>query len=161
MTNQHVHFEPRAIQTLERLVREPTARMNERTIQGVVDLVTNPDNPPCCLAAQSLLAWRCLGEPPHQELVERRAAAEVAVRDRFERTVSEEDLPPDADPGALVRFVLTVTWPIWASSKWSQSYRNPTSCSDGTASLSNIKYRLSANDQTQRKRELQETFYDQ
>lgn len=92
-------------------LEEPTARrVIERMMQGVVDLVTNPDNPPSCLVAQSLLACADPDDPLHQELVERRAADEIAIRDRFERAVSEGDLPSDADPAALARFVLTVNF---------------------------------------------------
>lgn len=90
-------------------LEEPTAqRVIERMMQGVVDLVTNPGNPSSCLVAQSLLACADPDDPLHQELVERRAADEIAIRDRFERAVSEGDLPPDANPATLARFVLTV-----------------------------------------------------
>jgi AcrR family transcriptional regulator len=90
-------------------VEEPTARRAiERMMQGAVDLVTNPGNPSSCLFTQSLLACADPDDPLHQELAERRAAGEIAIRDRFERAVSEGDLPPDADPATLARFVLTV-----------------------------------------------------
>lgn len=90
-------------------VEEPTARRAiERMMQGAVDLVTNPGNPSSCLFTQSLLASADPDDPLHQELVERRVASEIAIRDRFERAVSEGDLPPDADPAALARFVQTV-----------------------------------------------------
>lgn len=90
-------------------LEEPTVRRaSERMMQGIVDLVTNPGNPSICLVTQSLLACADPDDPLHQELVERRAADEIAMRDRFERAISEGDLPPDADPAALARFVLTV-----------------------------------------------------
>ncbi|MBD1871334.1 TetR/AcrR family transcriptional regulator [Cyanobacteria bacterium FACHB-471] len=90
-------------------LEEPTARrVIERIMQGVVELVTNPNNPSSCLVAQSLLTFADPDDPLHQELVERRAADELAIRDRFERAASEGDLPPDADPADLARFVLTV-----------------------------------------------------
>ncbi|BAC89361.1 TetR/AcrR family transcriptional regulator [Gloeobacter violaceus] len=90
-------------------LEEPTARrVIERMMQGVVDLVTNPGNPSRCLVTQSLLACAEPEDPLHQELAERRAAGEIAIRARFERALSEGDLPPDADPAALARFVLTV-----------------------------------------------------
>jgi AcrR family transcriptional regulator len=90
-------------------LEEPTARrVIEQMMQGVVDLLTNPGNPSSCLMTQSLLACADPDDPLHQELAERRAAGEIAMRDRFERAVSEGDLPPDADPATLARFVLTV-----------------------------------------------------
>ena len=48
--------------------------------------------------------------PLHQELVERRISSEAAICDRFERAVLEGDLPSDADPAALARFVFTVNF---------------------------------------------------
>lgn len=90
-------------------LEEPTARrVIERIMQGVVDLVTNPGNPSSCLMTHSLLACADPDDPLHQELAERRAAGEIAIRDRFARAISEGDLPSDADPAALARFVLTV-----------------------------------------------------
>jgi AcrR family transcriptional regulator len=92
-------------------LEEPTARRAiERMMQGGVDLVTNPGNPSSCLAVQSLLACADPDDPLHQELAERRAASELAIRVRFERAISEGDLPPDADPAALARFVVTVNF---------------------------------------------------
>ncbi|MBD0303161.1 MAG: hypothetical protein ICV85_13615 [Tolypothrix sp. T3-bin4] len=35
-------------------------------------------------------------------------SGEIAIRDRFERAVSSGDLPSDADPAALTRFVVTL-----------------------------------------------------
>jgi AcrR family transcriptional regulator len=90
-------------------LEEPTVRrVIERMMQGVVDLVTNPGNPSSCLMTQSLLACADPEDPLHQELLERQAAGEIAIRDRFERAVFEGDLPSDADPATLARFVLTV-----------------------------------------------------
>ena len=92
-------------------LEEPTARSAiERMMQVGVDLVTDPGNPSTCLMAQSLLACADPDDPLHQELAERRAAGELAIRARFERAVAEGDLPPDADPAALARFVLTVNF---------------------------------------------------
>ncbi|NJR60270.1 MAG: TetR/AcrR family transcriptional regulator [Cyanobacteria bacterium CRU_2_1] len=102
-------FHDRHTTYLPDALEEPTARrVIERMMQGIVNLVTNPGNPSCCLVTQSLLAFADPDDPLHQELVERRAAGEIAIRDRLERAVSEGDLPPDADPAALARFVLTV-----------------------------------------------------
>lgn len=92
-------------------LEEPTARrVIERMMQGVVDLVTNPGNPSSCLMTHSLLACADPHDPLHQELVERQTAAEIAICDRFERSISEGDLPPDADPATLARFVFTVNF---------------------------------------------------
>ena len=42
------------------------------------------------------------------ELASRRAASVVILRKRFERALAEGDLPKDADPAGLARFVATV-----------------------------------------------------
>ena len=47
-------------------------------------------------------------DPIRQELNARRAAAEAALRERFERAKSEGDLPPDDDPADLARYLATV-----------------------------------------------------
>jgi hypothetical protein len=43
------------------------------------------------------------------ELCARRAANEKTIRERLKRAKTEGDLPKDADPAALARFVATVT----------------------------------------------------
>ncbi len=96
---------------LREALEEPTARrVIERMMHGVVDLVTNPCNPSGCLFAQSMLSCADPDDPLHQELADRRVSGEVAIRNRFERAVSEGDLPSDADPAALARFVVTVNF---------------------------------------------------
>ncbi len=49
-------------------------------------------------------------DPLHEELAKRRVSGEIAIRDRFERALSEGDLPSDADPAALACFVVTVNF---------------------------------------------------
>lgn len=96
---------------LQEALEEPTAhRVIERMMQSVVDLVTNPGNPSGCLFAQSLLTCADPDNPLYQDLAQRRAAGELAIRNRFERATLEGDLPPDADPAVLARFVVTVNF---------------------------------------------------
>ncbi len=96
---------------LREALEEPTARrVIERMMHGVVDLVTNPCNPSGCLFAQSMLSCADPDDPLHEELAKRRMSGEIAIRDRFERALSEGDLPSDADPAALACFVVTVNF---------------------------------------------------
>ena len=96
---------------MRQALEEPTARrVIERMMHGVVDLLTNPDNPPRCLFAQTVLSCADPSDPLHQDLAKRRVLIEVTIRDRFERAMAEGDLPSDTDPTTLARFVLTVNF---------------------------------------------------
>jgi len=88
---------------------EPTARgVAQRLLRGSADLLTDPRNPPGCLMVQGALACSESAESIRRELVARRAAAEVALRRRFERALTDGDLPADAAPADLARYLVTV-----------------------------------------------------
>jgi len=88
----------------------PTARaVAETLLHGVADLRENPDRPPGCLTVQGALSCSAEAEPIRQELAARRAATEAALRQRFERARAEGDLPEQADPAALARYLTTLT----------------------------------------------------
>jgi AcrR family transcriptional regulator len=90
-------------------LHEPTARaVAERLLGGALGLLTDPRNPPGCLLVQGALACGEPAESVRRELVSRRLAGEVAVRQRFERARAEGDLPADSDTAALARYVVTV-----------------------------------------------------
>ncbi len=89
---------------------EPTARaVVERTLKCAAESLTDPKNPPGCLAVQGALACGEAAESIKQALCERRTATETALRARLERAKAEGDLAPDSNPEALARFVVTVT----------------------------------------------------
>ena len=87
---------------------EPTARaVAERLLRGAVDLLTDPRNPRGVSSCRG--RWRAARRPnPSAGNWPRRAAGEAAVRERFERAKAEGDLPADADPADLARYVVTV-----------------------------------------------------
>lgn len=88
---------------------EPTARAAaERLLGGAVDLLTGPRGPRGCLLVHGALACGEAAESVRRELAARRAAGEAAIRRRFERARAEGDLPPDACPADLARYVATV-----------------------------------------------------
>lgn len=92
-------------------LEEPTARASaERFLRGTIDLLTGPDNPPGCLIVQGALACGEEGDSIRRELAARRAAGEAALRRRFERALADGDLPTDASPADLARYVATVTY---------------------------------------------------
>ncbi len=90
-------------------LQEPTARaVVERLLGGTIDLLTNPRNPRGCLMVQGALSCGEAGDNIRRELISRRAAAEAAIRERFERAISEGDLPADSDPADLARYIATI-----------------------------------------------------
>ena len=78
-------------------------------LRGTADSLTDKNNPPGCLFVQGIAGSgehaKCISD----ELCARRAENEKAVRERLKRAKTEGDLPKDADPAALARFVATVT----------------------------------------------------
>ncbi|MBL8795401.1 MAG: TetR/AcrR family transcriptional regulator [Planctomycetia bacterium] len=88
---------------------EPTARaVAERLLHGSADLLTRPGQPPGCLVVQGALACGKEADPIRQELAARRAAAQTALRKRLQRARTEGDLPTDADPADLARYLTAV-----------------------------------------------------
>jgi AcrR family transcriptional regulator len=90
-------------------LKEPTARaVAERLLGGVIDVVTDRRNPRGCFLVQGALACGETAESVRRELAARRLVAEVAVCKRFQRAVADGDLPADADPADLARYLVTV-----------------------------------------------------
>jgi AcrR family transcriptional regulator len=95
--------------TIREAMSEPTARaVAQRLLHGAAKCLTDPDNPRGCLAVQGALTCGDAAGSIKDELCNRRAAGEAALRARFERAKTEGDLPNDACPQALARFITTV-----------------------------------------------------
>lgn len=87
----------------------PTAReVVEHLLYGAADAVTNPENPPGCLAIQGALCCGDTAETIKHELMARRAKGEDDLRKRFQRAVDEGDLAKDTDPVDLARYVSAI-----------------------------------------------------
>lgn len=87
----------------------PTAReCAEAILRGAAELGTCPRNPGGCLAVHAALATGGDAETIRKTLIEFRAAGEGTIRERFERAQSEGDLPAEANPADLARFIATV-----------------------------------------------------
>jgi AcrR family transcriptional regulator len=87
----------------------PTAReVAERRLYGAVDSLRNSERPPGCLVV--LEAARCSNadDPIGQKLSSFCDAAHQAFVKRFKRAKAEGDLPKNADPVALARYLGTV-----------------------------------------------------
>jgi AcrR family transcriptional regulator len=90
-------------------LQEPTARRAvERLFRDTIDASTDVHNPRGCLLVQGALACGDEADRVRLDLISRRAAGESLVRRRFQRARAEGDLPADADPAALARFVVTI-----------------------------------------------------
>lgn len=90
-------------------LNEPTSRaVAERLLFGSIELTTNPHHPRGCLLVLGGLAGGEAAETMRQEMIRRRQAGESAIRERFERAKAEGDLPDDADPTDLARFIATI-----------------------------------------------------
>jgi len=90
-------------------LNQPTTRAAiEKLMEGAADLATASSNPRGCLFVQSALACGDKSKAIRNDLILRRDAGEKAVRLRLKRAQAEGDLPRDANPADLARFVVTV-----------------------------------------------------
>lgn len=78
--------------------------------RGAINMTMHPEHPDGCLLVQGALAAGPDSESVRKELGLRRAAAESAVRRRFEHAIAHGDLSADVDPAKLARYVITVLW---------------------------------------------------
>jgi AcrR family transcriptional regulator len=87
----------------------PTARkVAERLLRGTAKFLADPCHPKGCLAVHGALASGADAECIRQELAARRAANQARIRDRFRRAKKDGDLPREADPAGLARYLSTV-----------------------------------------------------
>ena len=88
---------------------KPTAReVVQHLLYEAADAVTDPDNPPGCLAVQGALCCGNTAETIKQELMARRAKGEDDLRKRFEQAVAERDLSKETNPLDLARYVSAI-----------------------------------------------------
>jgi AcrR family transcriptional regulator len=100
------HYAARRRDCLAQVLAAPTAHeAAERLVFGLVDLVTDPDEPPGCLLLQGGLSCGVTAPGIPQELARRRAELEEALTERFVRARDEGDLPADAEPAGLARYL--------------------------------------------------------
>ncbi len=94
---------------LRRSMEQPTSRtVVEHLLKSSADGLTCPENPHGCLMVRCALASGEAADSIRLELVKRRADGESILRKRLERAHSERDLPADASPADLARYVMTV-----------------------------------------------------
>ncbi len=88
---------------------ESTARdVVVQLLKTVANSLTEPGNPPGCLAVQGALSCGEASDAIKRELCRRRSESEKTLRARLERAQVDGDLDSDADPADLARFIATV-----------------------------------------------------
>jgi AcrR family transcriptional regulator len=103
------HYEMRRQRCTAEILSAPTARLAaERLLFGLVDLATDPEEPPGCLFLQGGLSCGSGTQDIPQELARRRGALELALAQRFIDAKETGDLRPTADPAALARYLCAV-----------------------------------------------------
>lgn len=93
-----------------RALEEPTAlHVATAFLSGSVRTTTQPGCPPGCFGVQGSLAAGETGRSARDTLAAWRNNGMSLLRERFQRAVDEGDLPADADPGLLARYLMTVS----------------------------------------------------
>src|SRR5437016_12397421 len=80
----------------------------EQIFFGAAKMAGDPRIPAGCLMVQGALAVGNSAGSVRKEAAARRAAGEIALRRRLQRAKREGDLPRNADPADLARYVMTV-----------------------------------------------------
>jgi AcrR family transcriptional regulator len=97
----------------EAALTAPTAAAYARALlEGAADLHGDKKNPPGCLGVQGALACAPQSNTIRMELIQRRKAGERIIRDRLKRARAEGDLPSDANPADLARYLSIVIYGI-------------------------------------------------
>jgi AcrR family transcriptional regulator len=100
----------RYLSFFDQVLAEPTARrVVERLLLETVNQNTCPTTPPGCLGTNGAMACSSAAEPIRQELISRRRQSEAALCARFKQARARGDLPADARPADLARYVMTLS----------------------------------------------------
>jgi AcrR family transcriptional regulator len=96
---------------LPNALKEPTARRAvEKVFRGAINMVMHPRHPDGCLLVHGALAVSPAYASIRTQLSLRRAAAEAAVRGRFDQAIADGDLPARVNARKLARYIVTVLW---------------------------------------------------
>jgi len=92
--------------------QEPTARaVATRLLVGYAGVITDPSHAPGCLVINNSLPLTCPEEASFRSwLAQLRIEQRCRLRERFANAYKSGDLPANADPDALARFVVAVGW---------------------------------------------------
>jgi len=97
----------------EAALTAPTAIAYARALlEGAADLHGDKRNPPGCLGVQGALVCAPQSDEIRTELIRRRRVGESLIRDRLKRFKADGDMPSDADPADLARYLSIVIYGI-------------------------------------------------
>ncbi|MGW1754562.1 TetR/AcrR family transcriptional regulator [Streptomyces mirabilis] len=98
---------------LDRALKEPTALGAATAIlNGTIRTTTSPARPRGCMGVQSALAVGDSGRAVRDLLAAWRNNGCSCLRQRFQQAVEDSDLPPQANPALLARYVTTLAFGI-------------------------------------------------
>jgi AcrR family transcriptional regulator len=104
-------YEAKVVTYRPKALSAPTAQEVARELLvGAANVFGDKRNPAGCLGIQGALASGEKADPIRRELIANRAVGEAAVRQRLKRAKAEGDLPPDANPAALARYLSAVVY---------------------------------------------------
>ena len=105
------HYQATHFRYFEKALKEPTARaVAKRLLYGFADGYTSSANPAGCLGINCAMPAVGSSEPIRRELTQIREAGRVELAKRFKKAKTSGDLPADADPEGLARFIMTIGW---------------------------------------------------
>jgi AcrR family transcriptional regulator len=104
------HYADTHMAFMRRALQEPTAReVVDALLRGFIASATDPRTPAGCLTVGAALTSGPSADAVRAELTARRLAGEADLRARLRRAQSSGDLPPDASPSDLARYISTLT----------------------------------------------------
>jgi AcrR family transcriptional regulator len=99
-------YEAKAGRYRAEALKAPTSyAVARKLLQGPVDLHGDKTNPAGCLGVQGALACGDEASAIRDELIARRLTGERAIRRRLKQARAEGDLPADANPADLARYL--------------------------------------------------------
>lgn len=98
------------LELLESALREPTVRgVAEKFLYGYADVLTGPSHAPGCLALNSSLP-SAEDDTVRAWLADLRGELTVRLRKRFAKARGTVELPMNAEPDALARYIAVTAW---------------------------------------------------
>jgi len=103
------HYRHTRLSYAEDALNQPTARqVAEQMLIRLADIYTDSECPAGCLSVTC--TFNAGAEDLQREFDDLREARRGRLRDRLKKAQDAGDLPADADPGELARYILVVGW---------------------------------------------------